>query len=269
MQRADANQDVEPGASATQGYCQRGEDHFMQTQSECAEPIVCVCSLHPLAARCLRDAIEAEGARGFKTRMLASLHELMPRSGGELLLLDGCCHEDWPKLAMRWQKSGGTVLVLLPAETTHPGKQLRALFLGVRGVVVTSSSWQSELHRAVNAVLDGGLWISHEVLSEYVKRTSAQSRNRTGGSDPLSYLTAREEQIMSLLLKRDSNKEIGNALGISERTVKYHVSNILQKKQASNRRELLDRTDGFAHLTFLPGWKHEPTEIGSEARVAR
>jgi DNA-binding NarL/FixJ family response regulator len=229
----------------------------MQTQSGCTEAIVYVWSLHPVAARCLMDAVAAESARVFMTRMLAASEESLssPQTSGELLILDGCCQVDWQRLAMRWQKGGGKVLVLLPADTTNSGKELRALFFGVRGVVVTSSCWQSELNQAVNTVLDGGLWISREVLSEYVKRTSSHNGGRARGADPLEHLTAREEQIMSFLLKRDSNKEIGNVLGISERTVKYHVSNILQKKQVSSRKELLERVDAFTDISSLPGWK--------------
>jgi DNA-binding NarL/FixJ family response regulator len=213
----------------------------MQEPSNCAGLKVCVYSFHPLAASMLKDVVETDRAQGFKTRISTTLHELFPQESGELLFLDGCCGDDWPKLALRWQKNGGQVLVLLPTEAAHPGKQLRALFLGVKGVVVTSGSWQNEVPHAVNAVLEGKFWISHDVLGEYARRTSANHRHRSGNVAPDSYLTAREEQIMGLLLKGDSNKEIANALGISERTVKYHVSNILQKSQASSRRDLLDR----------------------------
>ena len=43
---------------------------------------------------------------------------------------------------------------------------------------------------------------------------------------------------MELLLRRLSNKEIGSILHISERTVKFHVGNILTKLQVTSRREL-------------------------------
>jgi len=52
--------------------------------------------------------------------------------------------------------------------------------------------------------------------------------------------TTREEQIVNFVVRGYSNKQIGSALGISERTVKYHVSNILQKSRVSTRKELLE-----------------------------
>jgi DNA-binding NarL/FixJ family response regulator len=45
------------------------------------------------------------------------------------------------------------------------------------------------------------------------------------------------------MIRRFSNKEIAGALGISERTVKYHVSNVLSKLRAENRRTLLTALD--------------------------
>ncbi|MBI2956919.1 MAG: helix-turn-helix transcriptional regulator [Acidobacteria bacterium] len=51
-------------------------------------------------------------------------------------------------------------------------------------------------------------------------------------------LTKRERQVMEFLLRRFSNKEIAEIIGISERTVKFHVSNILTKLQVNSRDEL-------------------------------
>jgi DNA-binding NarL/FixJ family response regulator len=52
-------------------------------------------------------------------------------------------------------------------------------------------------------------------------------------------LTARESQILESVLWGRSNKEIASNLAISERTVKFHVSNILSKTGAERRRELV------------------------------
>src|SRR5258708_39188676 len=62
-------------------------------------------------------------------------------------------------------------------------------------------------------------------------------------------LTAREGQVLQLLMRRLTNKEISNALSISERTVKFHVSNILSKLQVVDRRGLL--SDKLALRPFV------------------
>ena len=65
-------------------------------------------------------------------------------------------------------------------------------------------------------------------------------------SSPLDELTDRERQILERVAVGDSNKEIGERLNLTEKTVKHHVSNILQKLQVRNRVEaaLLARTGG-------------------------
>ena len=54
---------------------------------------------------------------------------------------------------------------------------------------------------------------------------------------PLGELTEREFQILERVAAGDSNKEIGATLQLSEKTVKHHMTNILQKLQVRNRVE--------------------------------
>jgi DNA-binding NarL/FixJ family response regulator len=54
-------------------------------------------------------------------------------------------------------------------------------------------------------------------------------------------LTARERQVLGLLAQGDRNKEIALRLGLRERTVKFHVANVLAKLNAQSRTEALRR----------------------------
>jgi DNA-binding NarL/FixJ family response regulator len=247
------------------------EKEIGQARPSAVQPSVCVCSMHPLAVKMLRDAITAAaGPLEFRIRISTTFQQLQPREQGELLFLDGCCDNDWLKPALQWQKAGGKVLVLISARAAHPGKQLRALFLGVKGVIVTSPNWHNEVGKAIRAVLEERLWIGREVLNEYVRRITFTLKKTSGNLDPLSHLTAREEQVMSLLLSGNSNKEIGSALGIAERTVKYHVSNILNKSQVSSRKELFEKMtedEEFMGLSTLQRPKHLQIEMQAETEI--
>ncbi len=55
---------------------------------------------------------------------------------------------------------------------------------------------------------------------------------------PLRALTAREDQVLRLLLRWHSNSGIARLLGITERTVKFHVSNIFARFRVKNRAAL-------------------------------
>ena len=48
-------------------------------------------------------------------------------------------------------------------------------------------------------------------------------------------LTTREMEVFSLLVKNYTTKEISNELGISEKTVRNHISNVMQKLQVTSR----------------------------------
>ncbi|RYG85824.1 MAG: response regulator transcription factor, partial [Alphaproteobacteria bacterium] len=54
---------------------------------------------------------------------------------------------------------------------------------------------------------------------------------------PFSTLTPREADILPLLVKGYSNKEIARSLGISEKTIKYHLTHLLKKLGVRNRVE--------------------------------
>ncbi|HXE75910.1 MAG TPA: response regulator transcription factor [Candidatus Xenobia bacterium] len=126
-------------------------------------------------------------------------------------------------------------MVLLPAQSFNDEACLRLLYLGIEGVLGASDRLARDLLAAVQAVAGGDLWAPARVLNLYKQQTewirSQEFHQRFA-------LTGRENQVLQLMLRRLSNKEIGEALGISERTVKFHVSNILAKLHLDSRQRL-------------------------------
>lgn len=51
-------------------------------------------------------------------------------------------------------------------------------------------------------------------------------------------LTPKQQKVLELVRQRFSNKEIGNAMGVSERAAKFHVTRLLQKFKVQTRRDL-------------------------------
>src|SRR5216683_3835282 len=99
--------------------------------------------------------------------------------------------------------------------------------------------WKTELPKAALALLRGRLWVPSEVLLAFVKQMkTVLDRQLLAGQS----LTAREGQALQLLFRHLTNKEIAHQLNISERTAKFHVSNVLSKLGLQNRRNLLVST---------------------------
>ncbi|PLS18106.1 DNA-binding response regulator [Bacillus sp. M6-12] len=100
------------------------------------------------------------------------------------------------------------------------------------------------LIEAVKVVADGGSYlhpkVTHNLVKEY-RRLSSNGSGRNGVAfapeirRPLHLLTRRECEVLQLLADGKSNRGIGETLYISEKTVKNHVSNILQKMNVNDR----------------------------------
>ena len=108
--------------------------------------------------------------------------------------------------------------------TTYDGDEdiYRALQAGACGYLL-KGMLADELLEAIRAV--------HSGLRRIPAAVAQRLADRMGGPE----LTPREVEVLNLIVKGNSNKEIGAALFISEATVKTHVNNILGKLGASDR----------------------------------
>ena len=93
---------------------------------------------------------------------------------------------------------------------------------------------REELFAAVRTVASGGSLLAPVA-------TSAVLRRVRGESPVAPALTPREQAVLEHLARGLGNKQIAAALGISERTVKFHVSSVFTKLQATNRTEAVTR----------------------------
>jgi DNA-binding NarL/FixJ family response regulator len=109
---------------------------------------------------------------------------------------------------------------------------LRALGAGAKGYIEESASAE-EFKEAIRVVHNGSVWASPHLFSKFIERmTNIPRRGRA--EEPLIF-TAREREVLNLLVTGRSNKEIGAALGIEERTVKMHVAKLMRKAGVTNR----------------------------------
>lgn len=132
----------------------------------------------------------------------------------------------------------GRVLVL--AEGFDETSAFPLLRLGVKGLVAYSEV-ADRLPLALREVAEGGFWVPRSLLSRFIDATVAQVSSRSlpaAGLNP-SGLTRREQEVMNDLLENFSNKEIAKRLRISERTAKFHVSNVLAKYGVRRRADLI------------------------------
>jgi DNA-binding NarL/FixJ family response regulator len=196
-------------------------------------------SPHPLVIR----AVEKILANVKEYQVLPSAsNEAEATSGANcprLFLLDACSlHTDLGPLAERCRSRlpGSKFLALIPPSDSNYGEQTRLFYWGIEGFVELTETWRTELPRAIHSILSGRYWVPSEVLAAFVGHAQALEQTRLL---PGRSLTAREGQVLRLLMRRLKNREISKTFHISERTVKFHVSNILAKLGLGDRHDLL------------------------------
>jgi len=109
---------------------------------------------------------------------------------------------------------------------------LKVITFGAKGYVDAAAS-PADFVQAIRIVSQGSVWSPRRILSRFIERASVAP----GWIFPANRntLTEREKEVLEMLVVGRSNKEIGFALGIEERTVKAHVAKLMRKVGVQNR----------------------------------
>jgi len=136
---------------------------------------------------------------------------------------------------------------------------LRREFPGARVIVLTTFDGDEDIYRSLQAGALGYLLkdMFFEELEDAIRTVHAGGRRipgvvaeRLAGRMAGSDLTARELEVLELIVRGMSNKAIAGALGISEATVKSHMNSILSKLDAEDRTQAATKAiqRGIVHL---------------------
>ena len=113
---------------------------------------------------------------------------------------------------------------------------LSALKSGARGYLLKGAPRQ-EIFHAIRTVSQGGSLLQPMVTQRLLEHIRSEGE----AQPPFDPLTNREREILLLVARGQSNKQIAAGLAITERTVKFHVSVILRKLAAANRAEAVQK----------------------------
>lgn len=127
-------------------------------------------------------------------------------------------------------------VVVLSADE-NPRVMQRAIDRGAAGFIPKSSA-NSVLVSALQLVLSGGVYIPSDMLHNGPGPEQAAGNNSSFGQarGPFN-LTERQSEVLALLAGGHSNKMIAKQLGLSEHTIKIHITAILRTLGVSNRTE--------------------------------
>lgn len=181
--------------------------------------------------------ISALGTAGNGRECLQLVSETMP----DIVLLDinlpDICGVD---LVEKLRKIHPPVKIIMLTGLNPREYLADSLMKGVQGFLLKDCSG-TEMSNAIKIVYEGGVHYSQNIGSFIKKQATmkvfSDEVSSSNSPNPCETLSSREIDIMELMVKGLQNKEIAAHLGITLRTVSFHVSNILAKLEVTSRIE--------------------------------
>jgi len=168
---------------------------------------------------------------------LAALSALAAKSKIAVLVLDASWPSDASHKISMVQKTGGfnaQTACLLFYDQLNQQSVADSVARGACGCLRSASS-ADEWRRALQVVLQGGMWFPQDLLSEAMAPAAARLNPAHAKAADKKSLTSREQEIRECVTEGMTNKEIARWLGISPTTVKTHLQHMFGKLHINHR----------------------------------
>jgi DNA-binding NarL/FixJ family response regulator len=202
---------------------------------------------HPVLQEGIKMLVEATGeirvvgSSATASGALDPLARLLP----DVILLDlDLGEEDGLVWLPRVSAAAPAARVLILTALRDRARDEEALRAGARGLVLKDAA-PEVLLQAIRSVAAGALWFDPRVLA--TPRPAAPGQR---GPPAPGELTPREREIVTLVAEGLRNEEVGRRLGITEKTVRNHLTGVFQKLGVSGRLELV--VYAFEHALARP-----------------
>jgi DNA-binding NarL/FixJ family response regulator len=168
-----------------------------------------------------------------------SLAEMLSRPALEYLVID--MHSSSSGLAIldTIRRARPSLRLIVIGPEGNDELVLESIVAGARAYLDLTAD-VAMVRQAIEVVTSGSIWAPRRLLSKLIDRLLKVPDSSLTNAAPR--LTAREKEVLDLILQARSNREIARQLGIEERTVKAHVGRLMRKTGADNRIELSMRT---------------------------
>lgn len=206
-----------------------------------AEPIeIGLVSDQPIRLQGLMSVFDQpfDGVQAGFRPVAGTLKELLARTELEYMVIDLAGSDEALAMLEPIRRERPALRLIVIGPEGNDELVLDSIVAGARAYLDLSSDTEM-VRQAIEVVSSGSIWAPRRLLSKLIDRLlRAPDTSLTNG--PFNF-TARENEVLNLILQAQSNREIARQLGIEERTVKAHVGRLMRKTGADNRIELTMR----------------------------
>jgi DNA-binding NarL/FixJ family response regulator len=203
-----------------------------------------------VAARCQR-AVSAEHQLDVVGDAAGAMARIRSQSPQVAIIDADVLHRPIDQHVAQVVAAAGSTRVIVMTPVFNEEEEIALLKTGVKGVCRRGIDPDS-LQQVLGVASAGGVWVTRSLVPRLVAelrryaqaaRPAAQKKE-DDKDDKLKGLTQREKDIVNLIVGGSTNKQVAEALEISERTVKGHLSNIFQKLDVPDRLKLVLYVNG-------------------------
>jgi len=181
--------------------------------------------------------------------VIGSLNELLANSLLEYIVVDLNSSSGAREMLERIRRARPALRLIVIGPEGNDELVMESIIVGARGYL-DSAAGPEMVRQAIEVVTSGSIWAPRRLLSKLIDRLLAVPDTSLTNGPP--HLTAREHQVLDLILLACSNREIARQLGIEERTVKAYVGSLMRKTGSDNRIELSMRALNLSLATQPP-----------------
>lgn len=177
-------------------------------------------------------------ARDAYARLLpvpGSMRELLAKPGLKYLVVEIHSAADGVKILEAIRRSRPDIRLIVIGPEGNDDLVLKSIVAGARAYLGLGDGPEI-VRQAVEVVTQGSIWAPRRLLSKLIDQLVNSPEAFPASRIP--HLTARERQVLDLILKAKSNREIASQLGIEERTVRAHLARLMRKAGVDNRIKL-------------------------------
>ena len=182
----------------------------------------------------------------WRTQRLTLTRELDNLPAGNLVFID-IAHPQCPAWTdPRWRVWCGHLSVIIASSEPNDAEGIAAMDAGASGYCHAYAN-EATLQQVLEVVASGELWVGRSLLTRLLKGVDRGVEQREAATPNQSWrakLTEREGEVAHMAAQGASNLGIAEALGITERTVKAHLTTIFEKLEVADRLQLALKVHG-------------------------